>query len=120
MLVNSLIRCGRLGECVGPLRGLLQVDPTSSEGSATLVQALLANGDVDGAIAECERRVAIVPDDAPAWADLASLREQRGDRDGASRAAASGLAICERTGECDEATLGALRAAAARGERGGG
>jgi cellulose synthase operon protein C len=69
-------------ESAGPLEGVAAIEAERMRG-----RALDARGDAAGAAAAFDRAVALGPEDAAAWTDLARFRRARGDIAGAIGAA---------------------------------
>jgi tetratricopeptide (TPR) repeat protein len=82
-LGGTLIRLGRAGEALGPLREAVQIDPTENDPRESLALALWLTGDLDGAGREAQAVLERSPGASVAARVLGQVRMSQDDDAGA-------------------------------------
>ena len=83
----AMINAGRGRETIAPLKQLVHDDPSNHVFRETLARALRQGGDSRRAIALYREAVALAPNDADAWYNLAVALQENGERGSAPEAA---------------------------------
>jgi len=76
---SALINAGHAREALAPLEEIVRDDPPNHIFRETLARAVRQSGDVPRAIALYRQAVALAPDDADAWYNLAVALEESGN-----------------------------------------
>lgn len=84
---TAMINSGRARDAVAPLEQLVRDDPSNHVFRETLARALRQNGDTPRAIALYREAVALAPNDADAWYNLAVVLQESGESGRAGEAA---------------------------------